>query len=136
MLILAASREGIIWVSAVFGLLAAAVLLALIAGSAVSGNPLRPRAGLWCGIACVVAAALSLGLGIVRTKRFSSFGAFAMVAGAYGGRAVVRALPLIRSGARPLTEGEEHVRRIARDVYGDHVTRAAVRFEAGEAVLH
>ena len=132
----AVTTEGVLWISAVLGPLAAAGVLAFVAGSAVSGNPLRPRVGLWCGIACVVLALASLGLGLVRAGRLTGFAALAVVAGAYGGRAVARALPLLRAGARRLTDGEEHVRRLAREVYGDNITGAEVRFVGGDAVLH
>ena len=134
--VLAATTEGVLWLSAVLGPLAAAGALAFVAGSAVSGNPLRPRVGLWCGAACVVLAVASLGLGLVRAGRLTGFAALAVVAGAYGGRAVARAMPLLRAGARRLTDGEDHVRRLAREVYGDHITRAEVRFVGGDAVLH
>ena len=131
----AATAEGVVWAAAVLGTLAVAGVLAFVAGAAVSGNPLRPRVGLWCGVASVVLALASLGLGVVRAKRLTGFAALAVVAGAYGGRAVARALPLRRGGARRLSDGEEHVRRLAREVYGDHVTGAAVHFAGGDAVL-
>ena len=133
---LALPSEGTLWLSAVVATLVIAGVLAAAAGASVSGNPLRPRVGLACGIACVVVALASLGLGWIRASRLTSFGVVAVVAAAHGGRSIARAVPLLRSGARPLSEGEEHVRRLAREVYGDRITAASVNFRAGEAILH